>query len=82
MNLAPLPQLLALAALLALLPLAVVWLRARGSSPRARLAALTAITSRATVRREISNSFMKSVLLGREPVSAPSRTIWTMRRMR
>jgi len=43
-NLAPLPQLLALAALLALLPLTVVWLRARGASPRARLAALTAIT--------------------------------------
>jgi heme a synthase len=43
-NLAPLGQLLMLAALLAMLPLAWVWLRARRGNARARLAALTALT--------------------------------------
>jgi heme a synthase len=43
-DLGPLLQLLALAALVALLPLAWVWLRQRGGDARARLAALTALT--------------------------------------
>jgi hypothetical protein len=40
------------------------------------------VKSHATVRREVPNSAMKSLLLGGFPPSAPSRTIWTMRRMR
>jgi cytochrome c oxidase assembly protein subunit 15 len=42
--LAPLPHLLLLAVLIALLPLSWLWLRHRGVSPRQRLAALTALT--------------------------------------
>jgi len=38
--------------------------------------------SRATVRRETPNSAMNAVLFGGSPPADPSRTIWTMRRIR
>lgn len=43
-DLSPLLQLAALALVAALLPLAWVWLRQRGTDTRSRLAALTAVT--------------------------------------
>jgi cytochrome c oxidase assembly protein subunit 15 len=58
-NLAPLGQLLMLAALLALLPLAWVWLRARRGNARARLAALTALTLFLTFDLIVFGSFTR-----------------------
>lgn len=58
-NLAPLGQLLMLAALLALLPLSWVWLRARRGNARARLAALTALTLFLTFDLIVFGSFTR-----------------------
>ena len=58
-DLAPLVPLLALAALVALLPLAWVWLRQRRADPRARLAALTALTLFLTFDLIVFGSFTR-----------------------
>lgn len=56
---APTLQLLALAALVALVPLAWVWLRQRRADPRARLAALTALTLFLTFDLIVFGSFTR-----------------------
>ena len=56
---APLARLLLLAALLALLPLAWLWLRQRGADTRARLAALTALTMFLTFDLVVFGSFTR-----------------------
>jgi cytochrome c oxidase assembly protein subunit 15 len=58
-NLAPLGQLLMMAALLALLPLSWVWLRARHGDARARLATLTALTLFLTFDLIVFGSFTR-----------------------
>lgn len=58
-DLAPLTRLLGLAALLAMLPLAWLWLRQRGSDTRARLAALTALTMFLTFDLVVFGSFTR-----------------------
>jgi heme a synthase len=58
-DLAPTLRLLALAALLALLPLSVWWLRQRNADPRTRLAALTAITLFLTFDLIVFGSFTR-----------------------
>ncbi|HSQ73809.1 MAG TPA: COX15/CtaA family protein, partial [Rubrivivax sp.] len=56
---APTARLLLLAALLALLPLAWLWLRQRGSDTRSRLAALTALTMFLTFDLVVFGSFTR-----------------------
>ncbi|HMR69273.1 MAG TPA: COX15/CtaA family protein [Rubrivivax sp.] len=56
---APTLQLLSLAALVALVPLAWVWLRQRRADPRARLAALTALTLFLTFDLIVFGSFTR-----------------------